>query len=149
MTCYIASDHAGFEVKDFIKEYVAAKGHQVVDLGPDSTERVDYPDFAKKVSAKVLEDEGSYGILICGTGIGMSITANKQKGIRAAHCYDAYQASMARAHNDANVLCLGQRVSGRGTMETIVDAWISAEFEGGRHAGRVAKMECCSGTECC
>ena len=141
MKYYIATDHAGIEFKSFIKSLLEERGHEVADLGPFSTDRVDYPDYAKKVCHSVLEDAGSKGILICGTGIGMSLAANKVKGIRAALCHDAYTASMARAHNDANVLVMGARVLGYGTAESIVDAWLAAEFEGGRHADRIAKLE--------
>lgn len=140
MTCFVASDHAGFEVKSFVIELLKSHRLDVVDLGPDSHARVDYPDFAKKLCGKVSDTEKSFGVLICGTGIGMSMTANKCAGIRAALCHDAYTASMARAHNDANILCLGQRVSGRGTLESIIKAWCEGEFEGGRHAERVAKI---------
>ena len=142
MKYYIATDHAGIDFKAFIKSLLEAKGHEVVDLGPFTTERVDYPDYAKKLCHEVLADEGSKGVLICGTGIGMSLAANKVQGIRAALCHDAYTASMARAHNDANVLVMGARVLGYGTAESIIDAWLSAEFEGGRHAERIAKLEC-------
>ena len=141
MKFYIATDHAGLDLKNYTKELLEARGHEVVDLGPYNKERVDYPDYAKKVSTSVLEDEGTQGILICGTGIGMSMTANKFKGIRAALCTDAFTASMARSHNDANILCFGERVVGFGVAETIVDAWLGSSFEGGRHTGRVAKIE--------
>jgi len=141
MKFYIATDHAGLDLKNYTKELLEARGHEVVDLGPYDKERVDYPDYAKKVSTSVLGDEGTQGILICGTGIGMSMTANKFKGIRAALCTDAFTASMARSHNDANILCFGERVVGFGVAETIVDAWINSSFEGGRHTGRVAKIE--------
>jgi len=141
MKFYIATDHAGLDLKNYTKELLEARGHEVVDLGPYNKERVDYPDYAKKVSTSVLKDEGTQGILICGTGIGMSMTANKFKGIRAALCTDAFTASMARSHNDANILCFGERVVGFGVAETIVDAWLNSSFEGGRHTGRVAKIE--------
>ena len=141
MKFYIATDHAGFAIKEDVKEIVSNLGHEIIDLGTNSPERVDYPDFAHKLSKKVLEDEGSFGILICGTGIGMSLAANKHKGIRAALCHDAYTAKMARAHNDANVLCFGQRVVGLGVIESIIKSWCESEFEGGRHAQRVQKIE--------
>ena len=140
MKLYIASDHAGFAVKGFVKELFEKRGYEVIDLGPESADRVDYPDFAKKVAEAVANDEGSQGVLICGTGIGMSIAANKVKGIRAAEVHDYYTAQMARAHNDANVLCFGERVVGKGVIESIVEAWCTTEFEGGRHAQRVAKI---------
>ncbi|MDQ1339946.1 MAG: ribose 5-phosphate isomerase [Campylobacterota bacterium] len=141
MKYYIATDHAGLEFKAFIATLLKERGYEVVDLGPDSTDRVDYPDYAKKLCNEVLKDSESKGILICGTGIGMSLAANKVKGIRAALCHDAYTASMARAHNDANVLVMGARVLGYGTAESVLDAWLKSEFEGGRHAQRIAKLE--------
>ena len=144
MTYYIATDHAGFAIKSFVVTYLQTQGHTVVDLGPANDERVDYPDFAQKCAKSVLEDKGSFGILICGTGIGISIAANKIKGIRAALCHDAYTASMSRAHNDANILCFGERVVGKGVIESILDAFSTTSFEGGRHANRVAKIEGCS-----
>jgi ribose 5-phosphate isomerase B len=141
MKYYIATDHAGVVIKDSVKKMVEELGHEIIDLGPFSTDRVDYPDFAHKLANAVLEDPNSFGILICGTGIGMSLAANKHHGIRAALCHDAYTAEMARAHNDANVLCFGERVVGIGVIESILKAWNSTEFEGGRHANRVAKIE--------
>ena len=141
MHYYIGADHAGIEIKRFVKELFEKKGHTVEDLGPYSNDRVDYPDFASKVCQAVLRDQGSKGILICGSGIGMSMAANKFDGIRAALCHNEYSAMMARQHNDANILCLGERVSGYGRVEAIVDAWDSHEFEGGRHEGRVAKID--------
>jgi len=140
MKYYVASDHAGFAVKGLVIELLEARGHDVVDMGPDSADRVDYPDFAEKVARAVARERESHGILICGTGIGMSIAANKIDGIRAAHCHDYYTAQMARAHNDANILCFGERVSGPGVIESMIDAFVSTPFEGGRHEGRVAKI---------
>ncbi len=144
MKFYIATDHAGYTVKEFTKDYVRSLGHEIIDLGPDSADRVDYPDFAKKCANQVIEDKGSFGILICGTGIGISIAANKVAGIRAALCHDAYTATATRAHNDANILCFGERVVGKGVIESMIDAFCKTEFEGGRHAGRVGKIEGCS-----
>jgi len=138
---YIATDHAGFEIKEFVKEEVKKFGHEVLDLGPDNNERVDYPDYAHKLCELVASDPNTQGILICGTGIGMSIAANKHKGIRAALCTDSYTATMTRAHNDANVLCMGQRVVGLGIIESILKGWFTTEFEGGRHACRIGKLE--------
>lgn len=140
MKFFIATDHAGFPAKAFCIAHLTKQGHKVTDLGPDSDGRVDYPDFAQKLCAKVAEEPGSFGVLICGTGIGMSMAANKCPGIRAALCQDAYTSAMARAHNDANVLCFGQRVVGEGVMESILDAFCNATFEGGRHQGRVEKI---------
>lgn len=144
MRFYIATDHAGFTYKEFVKEYITSKGHEIIDLGPDSTDRVDYPDYARKCAQSVLDDDGSFGILICGTGIGISIAANKVAGIRAALCHDAYTAAMCRAHNDAQILCFGERVVGKGVIESMIDAFIDTAFEGGRHTGRVSKIETCS-----
>ena len=144
MRFYIATDHAGYALKEYVKEYVSSKGHEIIDLGPDSDARVDYPDFARKCAEAVVSDTGSFGILICGTGIGISIAANKVAGIRAALCHDAYTATMTRAHNDANILAFGERVVGKGVIESMIDAFCDTEFEGGRHAGRVDKIEGCS-----
>jgi ribose 5-phosphate isomerase B len=113
----------------------------VIDLGPFSSDSVDYPDYAHKLATSVLEDRLSQGILICGSGIGMSMAANRHEGIRAALCHDAYTATVARGHNDANVLCFGERIVGKGVAESILDAWLSGSFEGGRHCGRVDKIE--------
>ncbi|MCF6331302.1 MAG: ribose 5-phosphate isomerase B [Sulfurimonas sp.] len=141
MKFYIATDHAGIELKDYTVKLLKQKGHEVIDLGAFTTDRVDYPDFAHKLSLSVLEDPSSQGILICGSGIGMSMTANRHAGIRAALCHDAYTATVAREHNDANVLCFGERVVGKGVSESIIDAWVASSFDGGRHCGRIAKIE--------
>ncbi len=141
MKFYIATDHAGLDLKDYTVELLKQKGHKVVDLGPYDKERVDYPDYAIKVCEAVLADEEAQGILICGSGIGMSMAANRHNGIRAALCHDAYTAMVARGHNDANILCFGERIVGKGVAESILDAWIAGSFEGGRHEGRVAKIE--------
>ena len=141
MKFYIGTDHAGVDLKDWTVEYLREKGHEVEDLGPYTTDRVDYPDYANKVCEAVLADKESQGILICGSGIGMSMTANRHKGIRAALCHDAYTATVARGHNDANVLCYGERIVGKGVAASIIDAWLASSFEGGRHEQRVAKIE--------
>ena len=141
MKYFIGTDHAGFEVKPFVIEYLESKGIEVEDLGCYSSESVDYPDYAHKVAKAVLENPGSRGILICGSGIGMSLAANKHKGIRAALCHDYYTAAMARRHNDANILCFGARIVGKGEIESILDAWLTHEFEGGRHQRRVEKID--------
>jgi len=138
---YIATDHAGYAVKAYVKDIVTNLGHEIVDLGPDSADRVDYPDFAKKCTEAVISDAGSFGILICGTGIGMSIAANKVSGIRAGLCHDHYTAKLTRQHNDANILCFGERVVGKGVIEDMVEAFLNTEFEGGRHATRIGKIE--------
>jgi ribose 5-phosphate isomerase B len=141
---YIATDHAGYALKAFVKDFIQDLGHEIIDLGPESADRVDYPDYAKKCASAVLKDEGSFGILICGTGIGISIAANKIAGIRAALCHDGYTAKLTRQHNDANIICFGERVVGKGVVEDMLEAFASTEFEGGRHAGRVAKIETCA-----
>ena len=144
MKYFIGADHAGIEIKAFVKDLFEQRGLEVEDLGPYNKDRVDYPDFAAKVCKKVLENSGSMGILICGSGIGMSMAANKFDGIRAALCHNEYSARMARKHNDANVLCLGERVSGEGMIEAIIKAWDKAEFEEGRHTQRVEKINALS-----
>jgi len=141
MKFYIATDHAGLDLKDFTVELLKQKGHEVIDLGPYSKERVDYPDFAIEVCQAILSDKESQGVLICGSGIGMSMVANRYSGIRAALCHNAYTAMVARCHNDANVLCFGERVVGQGVAESIIDSWLSSSFDGGRHCERVEKIE--------
>jgi len=140
MKFYIATDHAGIDYKDFVVNLLKNRDIEVEDLGPYSKDRVDYPDYAKKCAEAVRDNEGSFGILICGTGIGMSIAANKVKGIRAALCHDAYTAAMARAHNEAQILCFGQRVLGLGVVESVIDSFINTQPEGGRHKDRVKKI---------
>ena len=136
-TIYIGCDHAALHMKNDIIGYLNDKGYNVEDLGPYTPESVDYPIDAEKVGLAVTEDKGSLGILICGTGIGMSLAANKVKGVRAAACSEAYSAKLTRMHNDANVLCLGARVIGIETAKMMVDAFVETEFEGGRHQRRV------------
>jgi ribose 5-phosphate isomerase B len=138
----IASDHAGFTLKLSLLQALAEANVLVEDLGPSSTAAVDYPDFAKKVTEAV-RGGGSqtFGVLVCSTGTGMSIAANKVKGIRAALCRSEFEARMARAHNDANVLCLGERVTGSGLARAILEVFLNTPFEGGRHAARVGKIE--------
>jgi len=145
MKFYIGTDHAGIDLKNAAVEMLRNKGHEVEDLGPYSKDRVDYPDYAVKVCEHILDDAASQGVLICGTGLGMSMSANRFHGIRAGLCHDAYTARMARAHNDANVLCFGERVVGEGVAESIIDAWLASSFEGGRHCGRVDKIEAIEG----
>jgi ribose 5-phosphate isomerase B len=145
MKFYVATDHAGVDLKDYTVELLRTKGHEVIDLGPFDKDRVDYPDYAVKVAQSVLTDTQSQGILICGSGIGMSMAANRFHGIRAALCHDAYTAQVARGHNDANILCFGERIVGKGVAESIIDGWLSSSFEGGRHCGRVEKIEAIQG----
>ena len=141
MKIAVASDHRGFQVKDRILRLIDDLGHDVVDFGPESTDSVDYPDYANPVAQAVAAQEVARGILICGTGIGMCITANKVKGVRAASCYDQISAQMSRLHNDANVLCLSADLLGHQLITRMVEAWVNAEFEGGRHQRRIDKIE--------
>jgi ribose 5-phosphate isomerase B len=137
----IASDHAGVDLKVRILEDLRDGGHEIRDLGPADLSSVDYPDFGHKVAAAVVAGEAGTGILICGTGIGMSMTANRHPGVRAALCHDAFTAEMARRHNDANVLCMGARVIGVGVAEQVVRIFLDTPFEGGRHQRRVDLIE--------
>lgn len=137
-----ASDHAGFPLKSQLVAWLSAHGHEVVDLGTHSAESTDYPDFAHEVARRIASGEIELGLLVCGTGIGMSIAANRHAGVRAARCLTEYDARMARAHNDANVLALGARVTGAGLAEAILETFLATAFEGGRHARRVQKIEC-------
>jgi ribose 5-phosphate isomerase B len=136
----IASDHAGFEVKDEVGKLLAEMGHGVVDLGATGPESVDYPDFADALATAIAEGRASRGILVCGTGIGISIAANRHRHIRAARCCNATDARLARQHNDANVLVLGSRTSGWEPARDCVLTFLNTEFEGGRHQRRVDKM---------
>ncbi|WP_029460846.1 ribose 5-phosphate isomerase B [Solidesulfovibrio alcoholivorans] len=142
-TVFLGSDHAGLNLKAALVAHLAAAGHKVVDLGPTEATSVDYPDFAKLVCRNVLDAPESAGILVCGTGIGMSIAANRIGGIRAALCVNEYLARMTRLHNDANVLCLGERVIGAGLAASIADVFLETGFEGGRHQRRVDLIESC------
>ncbi len=137
MKVAIGSDHAGFPLKERIKEHLLERGCEVLDFGTTSKESTHYPIFAKEVALAVQRGEAERGVLVCGTGIGMCITANKFRGVRAALCLNEYMARMSRLHNDANVLCLGDRVIGEELAISIVDAWLETPFEGGRHAKRV------------
>lgn len=139
-TVAIAADHAGVQLKAELVTELGKLGHQVTDLGPADTTSVDYPDYATRVTDAVTRGSATLGVLICGTGMGMAITANKVKGIRAALCRTEFEARMSRQHNDANVLCLGQRVTGGGLAIEILKAFLTANFEGGRHAARVDKI---------
>ncbi len=137
----VGADHAGVELKDALKAFLAERGHELLDLGTHTTESVDYPDFGHAVAAKVAGGEAALGVLVCGTGIGMSMSANRHAGVRAVVCSDTFSARMSRMHNDANVLCIGQRVVGAGLAQDIVEAFLDASFEGGRHERRVGKIE--------
>ncbi len=135
------SDHAGLALRAEAVKVAKASGFEVEDLGPFSGDSVDYPDYAKAVADAVVAGRAKLGILVCGTGIGMSIAANKVRGVRAAHCTTEFEARMARAHNDANVLCIGERVVGLGLGAAVVKAFLETPFEGGRHERRVLKMK--------
>jgi len=137
----IASDHAGVALKTDICRLFQDLGIEVEDLGPNDTRSVDYPDYAHLVAQGVSDGRIEWGVLICGTGIGMSMTANRHPGVRAALCHDAYTAEMARRHNDANILCIGARATGPGVAEQIAHVFAETEFEGDRHQRRVAKIE--------
>lgn len=137
----IGADHGGYHLKEEVKAYLIDKGHSVIDVGTTSEESVDYPDYAAKVAVAVQQKKADLGILICGTGIGMAITANKFKGIRAAVVHDCYTAAMSRRHNNANIITFGGRVVGAGVAFSIVDAWLESTFEGGRHSRRLGKIK--------
>lgn len=134
---YLASDHAGFHLKTFLAAHLRDKGHDVHDLGPAEAVSCDYPDSAKAVTDALLKQEDAMGILICGTGIGMSMAANRVHGIRAALATCEFHAKACRAHNNANVLCLGERVTGQGVAADLADIFLTTPFEGGRHLRRV------------
>lgn len=141
MKIVLGCDHAGFEIKDAVKEHIISKGYEVVDVGTDSSASCHYPVFAHAACQKILDGECELGILICGTGIGMSIAANKHDGIRAACCSDTFSARLTREHNDANILCFGQRVVGIGLALDLVDAFLDAEYlNNGNHVIRVGML---------
>ncbi len=140
MRYVLASDHAGLALKEVAARRLCSRKIDVDDLGTHAGEPVDYPDVAEVAARVVARGEADAGVLVCGTGIGVSIAANKIPGIRAAVCRSGYEARMARLHNDANVLCLGERVTGPGLVEDILDAWLDTSFEGGRHQRRVDKI---------
>jgi ribose 5-phosphate isomerase B len=133
----LGSDHVGFELKEPIKAYLEARGVEIRDFGSFSSQRTDYPVYARLVARAVASGECARGLLFCGTGVGISIAANKVRGIRAVVCSEPYSAKLSRQHNDTNVLCLGSRVVGLELAKMIVDEWLAADFEGGRHANRV------------
>lgn len=137
MKIAIANDHSAVDMKNHIKKYIEAKGYEMVDFGTNSNESCDYPVYGKKVADAIVSGECDLGVLICGTGIGISLAANKVKGIRAAVCSEGYSARLTRQHNNANIIAFGARVVDIPTAETIVDEFLGAEFEGGRHQKRV------------
>lgn len=136
----LAGDHAGYCLKDKIREVIEKLGHEPIDFGTGSGEPVDYPDYALILCEAILEKQADMGILCCGTGLGMAISANKVPGIRAVTCSDTFSARASREHNDANVLCLGARVVGEGLASDIARVWLEAKFQGGRHQARVSKI---------
>lgn len=137
MKIAIANDHTAVEMKDTIKEFVEQKGYEVIDFGVNSTESCDYPIYGEKVGRSVAAGEADLGIVICGTGVGISLAANKVKGIRACVCSEPYSAKLSRMHNNTNVLAFGARVVGTEMAKMITEEWLDAEFEGGRHQRRV------------
>ncbi len=141
MRIALASDHGGYRLKTEILNYLRKEGWDCLDLGTDSEESVDYPDYALKAALAVKNNECQRGIICCGTGVGVAITANKVPGIRAALCHDVFTAHTCREHNDANILTLGQRVIGVGLALEIVRVWLASEFEGGRHSCRLDKIQ--------
>lgn len=140
MNVALACDHAGRALYELARRVLSERGHQVLDLAPPPGDRVDYPEFALKVAHALVGGRADRGILICGTGIGMSIAANKVAGIRAGLVHDAFTARMTRAHNDANILCLGERVIGPGVAEECITLFLDTPFEGGRHAERLTHI---------
>ena len=148
MKIALACDHGGFRLKEVIKSYLEELGIEYIDYGTYSEESVDYPDFAYRAAKGIVNGEAERGIFICGTGIGISIAANKVGGIRAALCYNVYAAEMSRRHNDSNVLCLGGRVLGDELAKRIVKTWLETPFDGGRHERRVKKISEIEEKEC-
>ncbi len=136
----LASDHAGFKLKEEIKNYLIKKRKQVIDLGTYSTHSVDYPDFAHLLSNKIKKNDQQFGILVCGSGVGMSIVANRHKNVRAALCYDIKSTKLSRKHNNANVMAIGSRLTKKRNALKYVNAFINTNFEGGRHLRRVKKI---------
>ncbi len=141
MRISLASDHGGFQLKEVVKEYLQDLGHQVLDRGTHSEESCDYPDYGFEAVKDVLSGVSDRAVLICGTGLGMSILANRFKGIRATLCFNEYMARMSRLHNNSNILVLGGRVIGAEVAKGIVDVWLNTPFEGGRHERRLSKLE--------
>ncbi len=140
MKIALGSDHGGYDLKCAIEKFLVEKGHEVVDFGTDSYDSCDYPQIAEPAARAVVAGECDRGILICGTGIGIGIAANKIDGVRAALCHDTFSARASRNHNNANILTMGQRVIGTGLALDIVDVWLESEFEGGRHERRIAQI---------
>ncbi len=141
MKVAMGSDHGGYNLRLVVKKHLIEKGYEVVDFGVDALESVDYPDYALKVAKAITDGDCALGVLVCGTGLGISIAANKVKGIIAAPVSDTFSAEMARRHNNANIIALGERVVGEGLALKIIDSFFEASFEGGRHEGRVDKIK--------
>ena len=141
MKLLIASDHAGLDLKQLLTRHAREVGHEVIDLGTDSPDSVDYPDFAHRLADRLVAGDAPFGVLVCGTGIGVSMAANRHRGVRAALCHDAFTADMAHRHNDANVLCMGGRTTGPGVATQMLDIFLAGGFDGGRHGRRVGKIE--------
>ena len=137
---YISSDHAGFKLKEAIKDHLSKKNIKFQDLGPNNNDRVDYPDFAHKVARKVKTNKKNVGILVCGSGMGMSIAANRHKNIRAAQCFNLKSTKLSRLHNDANVITLGSRLLSKKNALDCISIFLNTKFEGGRHAKRIRKI---------
>jgi len=148
MKIVIGSDHRGVEIKRRLLDTLRSMGHEVLDIGTEGAESVDYPDFANEVAKRVGKKEMDRGLLICGTGIGMSMAANKVRGVRAAACQDTLTAEMSRRHNDANVLCLSADLVGEDQMAQMIRIWLETPFEGGRHARRVEKIAKIEAEQC-
>ena len=140
MRVAVGSDHRGFEIKKKVVSLLERLGHQVADVGTDGLQSVDYPDFARTVGQQVASQQVDRGILICGTGIGMAIAANKVQGVRAATCHDELTAQMSRLHNNTNILCLAADLLGEPLIDRMVETWLNTEFEGGRHLRRIEKI---------
>ena len=141
MDIVVVSDHAGYELKESVKEYLTSLGHNVIDCGTNSKDSVDYPDFADAAAKKIVNGEAERGVFICGTGIGISIAANRHKGIRAALCSDIYSTRLSRQHNNANVLAMGANIVALPLAKEMINVRLSEGFEGGRHERRVCKLD--------
>lgn len=148
LTVAVGADHAGYRLKELIAEHLGKRGVEVVDLGTHDEGRVDYPDYGEAVGRAVARGEADLGVAVCGSGLGIAMAANKVPGVRAAPVHDVTSARLTRQHNDTNVLCLGERLIGPEVAIEAVDAWLDAEFEGGRHAGRVAKLDALDRADC-
>ena len=145
MKVVIGNDHAAVEMKFLIKEYLEAKGHEVLNVGANTTESVDYPAIGENVGRMVASGEAEIGVLICGTGVGISIAANKVKGVRACVCSEPYTAKLSKMHNNSNIIAFGARVIGSEMAKMIVDTWMETEYEGGRHQRRVDLLDAIEG----